>query len=271
MKSISIAVLFSVLLLCLPISSWQFANTIELHGIQWEKDTLDILVVGDNPHYTNLAIDAIGNYMYAVVSTTGEYDEWHYQVKVMNSTEYQDLSWYLRWDIVFWISDNYQAAGSTGNLGVTNFLKIDGSGVPDNHKEEFSRADITITTMYNSTNYIPDFMFFDMVAHEYGHALGLGHPQDENYERPTDLMSGAQVWNVTYSNTLEIDIGGLVFYKQFTDETQITYIMWRHVGYMKPSPLNISALVQIYDTDGWNYRQHNDNIPQSYGQTYIGE
>ncbi len=165
--------LITVLLLS-PVLAAGYASKVKLSncGCKWDKSKLIVWIENrSEPRYTALAIDAINEWQ-------NSFEKLSYEIHTLSPDNY---------DIAITIDKIDEDTGTLPEqpIGFTSYEKD-----PDNG--ELVQSKINLPTYYRngfgSPSEIDDVAFYNMVLHEFGHAIGLGHAIDNGWD-PVDPMT----------------------------------------------------------------------------------
>lgn len=182
------------ILLFFPVLANGYASEIKLSDCQckWHKSNLTILI--DNAaeaRYTGIVIDAINEWQ-------GSFKKLSYEIHTIPPADY---------DIVITIHKTYGKA-----VGLPRETIGFATNEKKPHSDELVKVTIDVPISYRngygSMSKISDEVFYNMVLHEFGHAIGLGHAKD-NKKSPIDPMYHAMRTDETSRNISELDVDTL--------------------------------------------------------------
>jgi hypothetical protein len=198
---VSIILIVSItVLLIAPILANGYAKEIKLSDCKckWHKSELVVWINNTSEvKYTRIVTDAI--------------NEWH--------DNFKELSYKIHtippdnYDIEITIHKAYGKA-----VG----LPRDTAAITSNEREPNSNRLVSVTidvptyyrSLYGSTIKIKDVVFYNMILHEFGHAIGLGHATD-NRMKPLDPMYHSLRLNEEARKVSELDVTTLAsLYKE---------------------------------------------------------
>lgn len=219
-----------------------YSTQIDFYGFKWQKDWLRILIVGDERH-NEIATWAIDDFMYGIKHYTGNYGQWQYMTKAISYEEYTEWIGFFNADIIIYIEDDYW---KTGDLGSAYVLNEDNElvGYSSEGLEIADHSNIYVTTKYNSTHYLPENIFYQIVMHEFGHGLGLGHPADENMVKRDPMALGYQMATILKQG-LVLDLTCGCWFLEIQD-------IWFTDEIVEFSILDGTALTTLYSNEGWS-------------------
>jgi hypothetical protein len=211
LKSSPIILFLAVL--ALTATAYAVATNIAYIGAEWNHDPVTVYITldkGVDPSYATEAQTALNDWTQALQDKTDNSAAFNFQVLTSPQSRHNPA------DITIRIKKNTGAI-----LGSTS---ISASGTT------LTAAKITVSSKNAMGQPLDKADFRNILRHELGHALGLGHANDDG-TGTTDLM--------------------YPYYDYLTVGTDIN-----------PSNLDTSALVHIYGTDGFGGT--NNAIPASY-------
>jgi predicted Zn-dependent protease len=180
------------IILFTPVLISGYASEIKLSdcGCKWYKSELIIWI--DNRsgeiEYTNVAIDAINEWQ-------DNFKKISYEIHTLPPGEY---------DIVITIHKTYGNA-----VGLPKETVGFATNEKKPNSDELIHATIDVSTSYRnaygSISKIKDAVFYNMVLHEFGHAIGLGHAVD-NGKNPLDPMHHALYIDEDRRKVSELDV-----------------------------------------------------------------
>jgi len=161
--SIIVAASVSIMLLY-PVLASGYASEVKLSDCEckWHKSTLVIWIDNNvDMKYTHIAIDAITEWQ-------DNFDKLSYEIHTLPPDHY---------DIAITIHKMY---GNAVDLPKETFGFATNEKKPDSDELVKVTIDVPISYRngYGSISKINDAVFYNMVLHEFGHALGLGHAVD---------------------------------------------------------------------------------------------
>jgi predicted Zn-dependent protease len=161
--SLIVAASVSIMLLY-PVLASGYASEVKLSDCEcrWHKSTLVVWIDNNvEMKYTDIAIDAINEWL-------DNFDKLSYEIHTLPPDHY---------DIVITIHKMY---GNTVGLPKETFGFATNEKKPDSDELVKVTIDVPISYRngYGSISKINDAVFYNMVLHEFGHALGLGHAVD---------------------------------------------------------------------------------------------
>jgi hypothetical protein len=198
---VALVLVLGSLLITLPTAK-AAATSIELLGAAWDHNpTVYIkLMKGVDPKYKDVVIDALNTWISKLNEKAGNQDQ------VFSYTLKDSLAKRETADITITLKKN---TGTT--LGSTSIWSSDGV---------IKKVGITIATQNALGLPLDEGDVFTIAAHEIGHALGLGHANDDGND-PIDLM--APTFDFAGSNNVKVS----------------------------PSDLDLNAVLYIYGLDGF--------------------
>jgi predicted Zn-dependent protease len=180
-----------IIILTIPVLASGYASEVKFSDCicRWHKT--DLIVWIDNtadPKHASLVMDAINQWH-------GKFGKLSYEIHTIPPSGY---------DILITIHKTYPKA-----VG----LPRETIGIATNEKkpnsDELVQVTIDIPTYYRngygSISKLNDTVFYNMVLHEFGHALGLGHAKD-NRKNPVDPMYHAIRLNEEPRSVSELDV-----------------------------------------------------------------
>ena len=177
------------LLLFAPLGVYGYASSIPTLNANWKSGTLAVCILNNaEPQYETLFIDAVNSWNIS----------WPYLVYNFGKSS-QDTC-----NITAYIVRAYADFTSKGHAGITTIVYQPGGGI--------IKADILIPTEIEQEDggvtRVTATSFYRIAQHEFGHAIGLLHA-DENFVEPIDIMSSMLAPDDKNMQISEVDIHSL--------------------------------------------------------------
>ncbi|MEM3117362.1 MAG: hypothetical protein QW136_03045 [Nitrososphaerales archaeon] len=163
-------------MLLYPMVAHGYASEIGLSDCKCKWHKSDLVVWIDNRSefkYTEVVVNAIGEW-------ETNFEKLSYEINTLHPSDY---------DIVITIHKTYGNA-----IGLPKETIGFATNTKKPNSDELIKVTIDVPTqyrnVYGSMSKIDDTVFYNMILHEFGHALGLGHAVD-NKKEPIDPMHHA--------------------------------------------------------------------------------
>ncbi len=182
--------LFLSILLISPLPVYGYAESVGILNAKWAQQSVKICMVNNaENYYEDLFIDAVNTWS----------NTWSHLKYNFGDIEEDDCK------ITAYIVRAHADMTNRGHAGVTETSFVPGGGIV--------RSSILIPTEIEhedgSIYRITETIFYRIAMHEFGHAIGLNHANNENYLEPIDIMAPTMAADHQIMQISNLDIQAL--------------------------------------------------------------